>query len=321
MQTQAKSDRFERSSVENFPSTDLTELVQEETISPAWSPQRSTWIKIAVLTGLMLFLQMPQLRWLVKKWISDPNWSHGFVIPLFSIYLLYSRRGDLFAARPKVSLLGLVMMILCLVGEILGIYPVRNYWISQLFMIGMVFGLVWYLAGGRVIRVVWLPILFLVFAIPLPELLYGRIALPLQNIAAKGAVIILRVLKVDISNIASSLQIVSRSGIERDLTVAEACSGMRLLMAFLALGVAMAYLDYKPIWQRIILVLAAIPIAISCNVIRVSITCWMYYIDEPELGQDFMHHFTGILMLIPAFIMLWILSWIIQHIFIEEQES
>ena len=83
----------------------------------------------------------------------------------------------------------------------------------------------------------------------------------------------------------------------------------------------MAYLDYKPIWQRIILVLAAIPIAISCNVIRVSITCWMYYIDEPELGQDFMHHFTGILMLIPAFIMLWILSWIIQHIFIEEQES
>ncbi|RLC66413.1 MAG: hypothetical protein DRI52_12080 [Chloroflexi bacterium] len=321
MQLQSKSNRSEQPSAKNPSSVELAELVQKEPISIVWSPQRSTWIKIAILSGLMLFLQMPHLRWLVKKWISDPNWSHGFVIPLFSLYLLYSRRNALFAAKPRISVWGLVLMILCLAGEILGIFPVRNYWVSQLFMVGMIFGLVWYLAGGQVMRVVWLPILFLIFAIPLPELLYSRIALPLQNFAARGAVAMLQLFKVSISSIASSLHIISRSGVERNLTVAEACSGMRLLMAFLALGVAMAYLDYKPIWQRIILVIAAIPIAIFCNVIRVAITCWMYYIDEPELGQDFMHHFTGVLMLIPAFAMLWVLAWIIQHIFVEETES
>jgi exosortase len=159
------------------------------------------------------------------------------------------------------------------------------------------------------------------FALPIPELLYSRIAVPLQNIAAAGAVIILKILGVDITSTASALDIISRTGVTHGLTVAEACSGMRLLMAFCALGVAMAYLDYKPVWQRLILVAAAVPIAVFCNVLRVAITCWMYYIDKPELGQDFMHTFTGVLMLIPAFGLLWVLSWILHHVFVEEEHE
>lgn len=120
--------------------------------------------------------------------------------------------------------------------------------------------------------------------------------------------------------------------LEPALDVAEACSGMRLLMAFLALGVAMAYLDDKPIWQRMVLVAAAIPIAILCNVIRVAITCWMYYIDRKELGEEFMHYFTGVLMLVPAFLMLWGLarllralprffSWLVDKLFVEVSDE
>ncbi len=300
----------------------LAEMVQpDRTIGFSDSFGRDTLIKIGVLTILLVALHFKLLDVMVRKWVSDSNWHHGFIIPLFSIYLFYIRRMELYAARRKISSLGLALMLLSLFG---GMYVVLrrvpgSYWLAQMSMVVMLFGLVLYLGGWSIIRITWLPILFLMFALPIPELLYSRIAVPLQNIAAEGAVIILRVLSVEISSEASALDVTSRSGVSHGLTVADACSGMRLLMAFCALGVAMAYLDYKPIWQRLILVAAAVPIAVFCNVIRVAITCWMYHIDKPELGQGFMHTFAGIVMLIPAFGLLWLLAWILQRVFVDEE--
>jgi exosortase len=117
------------------------------------------------------------------------------------------------------------------------------------------------------------------------------------------------------------MDIVSLSGTHWPLNVVEACSGMRLLMAFMALGVATAYLEDRPIWQRVVLVLLGIPVAIVCNVVRVSITGVMYVLDKPQLGQGFMHDFTGILMLVPAFAMLWAVGWVLQGLFIEEDDD
>jgi len=296
----------------------MVQTPEVPTFGEAFPP--ATLVKVGVLACLLVLLHFRQISWLVRRW-SDPNWTHGYLIPLFSLYLLYSRRADLYAAPRRVCRPGLAVMLLFLLTCFLGILWIRNYWISQLSMVGMLFGLVLYLGGPGVVRVTWLPIVFLVFAMPVPSNLYARMALPLQNLAASGAVLILRVLGVDISSASSMLSLISRSGVERKLTVAEACSGMRLLMAFLALGVAMAYLDDKPIWQRLILVLAAVPIAIFCNVIRVAITCWTYYIDEEEFGQRFMHTFTGMLMLIPAFGLLWVLAWVLRHLVVEEAEE
>ncbi len=297
----------------------LVEMVQpDRAVGFVESFGRDALIKIAVLGVLVAALHFKLLDVMVRKWVSDSNWTHGFIIPLFSLYLLYMRREELFEARRKICIWGLALVLLAMAAEVVAVLRIRNHWLAQMSMVVMLFGLVLYLGGWSVIRVTWLPILFLLFALPIPELLYSRVAVPLQNIAAAGAVVILKVLGVEITSTASALDIISRSGVAHGLTVAEACSGMRLLMAFCALGVAMAYLDYKPIWQRIILVAAAVPIAVFCNVIRVAITCWMYYIDQPEMGQGFMHTFAGILMLLPAFALLWALSWILQHIVVEE---
>lgn len=279
---------------------------------------RSAMIKIAVLGILFAALHLKLLDVMVRRWITDSNWTHGFIIPLFSLYLLYMRRGELFKARRKISLWGLALVLLAMAAEVVAVLRIRNHWLAQISMVIMLLGLVLYLGGLSVVRIVWLPILFLFFALPIPELLYSRLALPLQNIAASGSVTILHILGIEVTSTASSLDVISRSGVSYGLTVAEACSGMRLLMAFCALGVAMAYLAYKPIWQRVILVAAAVPIAVFCNVIRVTITCWMYYIDQSEMGQGFMHTFAGILMLLPAFAMLWALSWVLKHIVVEE---
>jgi exosortase len=133
---------------------------------------------------------------------------------------------------------------------------------------------------------------------------------------------------VEITRKASNLQLTSVAGKVCDLTVAEACSGMRLLMAFFALGVATAYLGVRPLWQRLTMVVAAIPIAVVCNVLRVAITGWMFYIDRPEWGKGILHTATGMLMLIPAFLLLWILGllleavrWLGNRLFVEEPEA
>lgn len=278
------------------------------------------FVKIGILAALFLLLHVRQIDWLVRSWVLNSNWSHGFLIPLFSLYLLYVRRQEIASVPRKACWTGLVIMLLSLGVEVLAIPLFRDYWILNLGMVAMLFGLVLYLGGTKLMRLLWLPILFLTLSVPVPESLYVRAAYPLQEIAARGAVVILNIFGVEISRQASNITLFSRSGLSHDLTVAEACSGMRLLMAFFALGVATAYLESRPVWQRVVLVLAALPIAVFCNVLRVAITATMYYIDKPELGQNVLHSFTGMLMLIPAFGMLFGLGWILHRLFVEVPE-
>ena len=85
-------------------------------------------------------------------------------------------------------------------------------------------------------------------------------------------------------------------------------------LSALALSVAMAYLTDRPIWQRVVLVGMGVPVAVFANVLRVGITTVMFYLDKPELGQDFMHEFTGLLMLIPAALALWLIAWLMERL-------
>jgi exosortase len=306
----------------------LAEMVAE-TAAPTFlqSFPLETCARIAVLAGVLVWMNFWQLRIVVRTWRTDDNWSHGFLIPLFSIYFLYSRREELLSAPRRVCAWGLWLMLLGILVSLGGVYLKQAYrsglfdWFSRTGIIPMVMGLVLYLAGPRVLRVAWLPVAFLIFAMPLPPDTYSRIALPLQNLAAAASAAILKLCGVDIIVKASELTLRSVSGVQRELTVAEACSGVRMLVAFMALGVAMAYLDDKPIWQRVTLVLMGVPIAVASNVLRVIITSTAYVMDEPEFGKDFMHSFTGMLMLVPALLMLWGLGWILQHLFVADDQD
>jgi exosortase len=108
--------------------------------------------------------------------------------------------------------------------------------------------------------------------------------------------------------------------LEPPLNVADACSGMRLLLAFLALGVAMAYLHWRPIWQRLILLASTIPIAVFCNMVRVTTTGFIYVFIAPKYAQGVYHDMLGILMLVLAFGMYWLLAWFMESLFVDEHE-
>ena len=277
--------------------------------------------RILLLTALLVTLNFWQLRYLFGKWQTDPNWSHGFLIPLFSLYLVYARRDELLSAKWRPCVWGLPVMILGILVAFAGFYPIRTYWFSQLGMVLEVLGLVLYLGGTQVIRVAWLPICYLVLALPIPDMLYTRIALPLQEFAAKGSTVFLQLMGVEMDIVASHLKIISQGGNEYGLTVAEACSGIRSLIAYVALGVAWAYLEDRPIWQRVLLVSSAVPIAVFLNVVRVTLTCSAYVIDRPELGQDFMHSFMGMVMLIPALVLFWLLAKLLDNLFVDVEEE
>jgi len=301
-----------------------TEQAPRDALQPPAAPaarRRAAIAKGLVLAALLLAVNWWQLPLLVSKWLHDDNWTHGFVIPLFSLYLIYSRWGELRSAPRRVCPWGLAILVFAILLSIVAYWPIRTHWLAHAGMLLMVFGLVLYLAGPRVIRATWLPILFPIFAMPLPERLYAQIAVPLQELAARATAGLLRLFAVGIEIKASSLRVLGRSGEWHSLTVAEACSGMRALMAFVALGVAMAWLEDRPLWQRLVMIVLAVPIAVASNCIRVALTCAMYAIDRPDLGQDFIHSFMGMVLLVPAFFMFLLVGWVLRKLLVDVPEE
>lgn len=203
-----------------------------------------------------------------------------------------------------------------------GIWPGQNDYLKDVGMVLTLFGIVLTLTGWSVMRIAWFPIVYLICAIPWPGLVYTKIAIPLQYLAAKVAVIVLNLAQVD-SLVEGTRIVIEKSGGEsRVLNVAEACAGMRSLMTFITLAAAMAFLSFsRPLWQKLVIVASAVPIAILCNVIRVSgVGLLDVYVTE-EASAGFSHQFAGMIMLIPALIMLLGVGWVLDQLVIEEVEE
>ena len=279
------------------------------------------WIKILVLAAAFVVLTWWQYPRLVKVWINDSNWTHGFIIPLFSLFLLYQRRADIAAAHRKSCWWGLPILLVGIAAMLYCVYPVQNVWLSQLCMLVILFGMVLLVGGWQLAKWTWLPIAYLALAMPLPGTLYERIAYPLQEVAAAAAAGLLRMIGAEVYVQASELSGLSWTGQPIQLTVAEACSGVRSLMAFVALGVAMAYIDNRPMWQRLVLLATILPVAVLVNIARVFITTYMHVIDRPELGTGFSHTFIGMIMLIPAGLLFLLISWLLRSLFVEDDDD
>jgi len=193
----------------------------------------------------------------------------------------------------------------------------------QLGMIAMLASVVIFLGGWPVFRIVWLPILFLLFAIPIPARLHWEIAMPLRKLASVVASAILNGLPyITCSHEGVVIHgFYSKAGETFSLNVAEACSGMRILRTFIALGVAMAYLEYRPWIHRVVLLASTIPIAVFCNMLRVLITGIIHVYLSHEMSSGTPHMILGMVMLVVAFGLYGLLAWIMNRIYVEESEQ
>lgn len=282
------------------------------------------YIRIAIIAGLFCFVFYREIDNLVYLWINDRNWSHGFLIPLFSLYFINQRKKEIINLEFKPNYFGLPLLIASIVFYVFNIVSQAGWaYFRSLSIIAAIGSVVLFLGGLRLVKYTWLPIAFLIFAIPLPDRFYKSLTNPMRQWAASAAAACL--------NLISGMEATARGAIidiiykghrlEPGLDVAEACSGMRLLMAFLALGVVMAYLHRRPFWQRIILLASTVPIAIFCNIVRVTCTGFIYVLVNPKYTQGIYHDLLGLTMLPLAFGLYGFLAWFMSSLFVEDEKE
>lgn len=252
----------------------------------------TSWARAAlaapILAAILAALYWPILVGLATQWWDDPNYSHGFLVPLFSGFLVWRERARLTALVPRGSLPGLAVLIGGLGILILGNIGAENF-LMRASLIIVLSGLILFHLGTRVFRILFFPLAFLFFMVPLPAVVFYAVTFPLQRLAAENAAWTLDLLGVPVlldGNVIHLSQI--------SLGVTEACSGIRSLISLLAGAVAWAYLMLPLGLIAAGFVLSAIPITIFANAARVVATGLIGQWLGVEYASGFFHEFAGL---------------------------
>jgi exosortase len=302
-------------------STVVTNLTTASEARPLITPRG--WFWTGLLTMLFVALHWNFLKRALLISLDDNDWSHALLVPVIGVYYLFQNRGRLMRLSTSVCWWGLPIMLMGMVSYAFWIYPGRNDMFQGYSMIITLFGLVLFILGPRMMAVLWFPIFYLGFGVKVAQKLWEMIALKLQNIAAVSSTALLNIigLALDIeANVRGNTIDIFHHGtrLYPPMNVAEACSGLRMLMAFLALGVAMAFLAPRAWWQRVVMVLMTLPIAVAVNVGRVT-TLGFLHVYAPEYAKGDFHIFVGMLMLIPAAGMFMLLGWVLDKLIIQDE--
>jgi exosortase len=300
----------------------------QQTITPAQNQHWSrlglhNYIKMLIIGILFCYLFRVEIQTLVNSWFTDRSWSHGFLIPVFSLYFINQHKEEIFRSiqnnELKPNYTGLFFLICTILFYPFNIVQLQYGYLRPMGMIATLGAIVLLLGGWRLLKYTWLPIAFLILAVPLPRRYYVSLTMPMRHLAASVATALLNLVSGMEATVNGVVIEVIYEGRQLDpsLNVAEACSGMRLLMAFLALGVIMAYLHERPLRQRLVLLVSTIPIAIFCNIVRVTVTGFIYVLLHPKYTQGIYHDILGFMMLPLAFGLYGFLAWFMSSLFIE----
>lgn len=241
-----------------------------------------------LLCAVLVALYAPVLRTLVYQWYVDADYSHGFLVPLLSAYLIWQRRDKLRQVPRRGSLWGMGIVLVAIGLLFLGSLGAELF-LARISLLGTICGLIVYFCGGAVLRAMAFPMAFLLFAIPIPVVVYNEIVFPLQFIASKFATWTLETL--NLFPIMREGNVLILPGMT--LEVVEACSGIRSLMSLLALAAGFGYLVERSTLARWILIAAMVPLAIISNGTRVMVTAIMANYMGPQAAEGFMHEFSG----------------------------
>lgn len=285
-----------------------------------WTPAMT--LQTVVLTGLMVVLFRHVLDHLVHKWQSSEDWSHGFIIPFFSLYYLYIRRDLMPVGLADRSLLPrLAGAALLIVAYLIYVRftVARIYYPKDVALVMSIMGVILMVCGWPIARWSWFAVAFLMFAMPLPDNIYEQLTTPLQQIAARVSAGVLAIVPDMTTEASGTVVDYSYRGRTGTLDVERACSGMRLLMTMTALGIAMTFVNERPLWQRLVMILICVPIAVFCNIIRVTTTGFFVVFGRSDLAQGTAHTLLGLMMLAVAFSLYGATSYVLNHLFIDSQ--
>ncbi len=271
----------------------------------------SLW-QTAVLAGLLFWLYIPTLIHLVGQWWQDPNFSHGFFVPLFAAFVVWQERTKLAGLTLRPSWWGLPFLGFGLCVLIVGQMGAELF-LSRLSLLIVLAGLIVLFCGWSFFRAVLFPWAFLLLMIPIPAIVFNQITFPLQLLASQIASTVLPWLGVPVLREGNVIILPAMA-----LEVADACSGIRSLMSLATLAVIYGYLMERKIWVRVLLAVASLPIAVAANSFRVVTTGLLVQYWDPDKAQGFFHEFQGWLMFVASLLMLYLLHRLIRIFWPEE---
>ncbi|MGC9158362.1 MAG: exosortase A [Terracidiphilus sp.] len=254
-----------------------------------------------VICLLVAAVYFDVLKKLLSDWWNIPDFSYGFLVPLFSAYLVWKERRSLLHTKIAPSRSGVAVVVLGLLVLLLGVYGAELF-LSRISLVILLAGLVLSFAGWRFLAELRFPLLVLLLAIPIPAILFNQITFPLQILASKLASDLLPLFGVPVLREGNVIVLPLMR-----LEVAEACSGIRSLMSLFTLAIFYGYFMERSIWRRIVLALASIPIAIAANAVRILGTglCVQYW--NPDKAVGFFHEFSGWVIFLVSLTCLYIL--------------
>jgi exosortase len=241
-------------------------------------------VLIGALMGAVYYRVLAKL---VTDWWQIPDFSHGFLVPLFAAYLVWAKREALLDTKIAPTWTGIAVVVLGLAVLLLGVYGAELF-LSRVSLVILLAGLVLCFGGWDLLKELRFVLLVLLLAIPIPSIIFNEITLPLQILASKLASALLPLFGVPVLREGNVIVLPSMK-----LEVAEACSGIRSLVSLFTLSVFYGYFLERSISRRALLALSSIPIAIAANAVRILGTglCVQYW--DPDKAMGFFHEFSG----------------------------
>jgi exosortase len=292
------------------------QILSADTAPPLRFPTSAALV-LAALASVFAVSHWMTLATMAERWSSDPQYSHGFIVPVFALVVLWSRRDKLKAVVWEPSWVG---------GGLMGIGFALRYIaipsdiepLDALSLLPTLFGMTLLVGGWSVLRWSWPALAFLGFMMPLPFSAEMALSQPLRRIATEMSTYALQCFGCPALAEGNIIFIE-----EIPLGVEQACSGLGMLMTFFALATAMAMIVHASLTDRLILIASAIPIAILANVIRITATGYAYHLGgrDSQLAQMIYHDLAGWLMMPLAVAMLWLELQLLSRLFLEESEA
>jgi exosortase len=268
------------------------------------------WVAVCLVLGTAVFFPIlvhnadPDLLSLVDMWDSDESYSYGYLIPPLAAYFVWEGRDKLRGIPVQGSGWGLAVLGLALLMLMVGMLGGVNFLPRASAVVSLLGGILW-IGGWGWTRALLFPVLFLLLMIPIPEFILIQISFPLQLFAARVAEELLFLVNVPMLRSGNVITLA-----HTQLEVAEACSGLRSLLALVTTGVTFAYFFGRTALQRTVIVLSSIPIAIAVNALRVAGTGWLAHSYGLEVASGYYHTLEGFMMFGLAFALLALIGFL-----------
>ena len=266
------------------------------------------YIKFGLILGLVIFLYLPEFRFLIDQWLHTYEFSHGFLVILVSCYLMWRKRTILQSTPVEPNLGGLLILLFGMALLLIG-YSAFEPFAKRFSLIITIFGLVYFLLGTKMLKILLFPLGYLIFAIPPPHIVFKSLAVNLRIIDAKATYYIVNLLGIPIAQDGPSLHLPNIT-----LVVADFCTGILSLIALSAVAVLYAYISQKHIISKTLLIMIAIPVAIMGNILRTVLVVIAAYFYGHSALNNVVHVLQGTVNFILTLVVLFILGNLVKKI-------